>query len=62
MVAWSGQAHEGKQPSVNEVYWIRDSTAAIPVYDYTGKAGLPQHRQATSVTGIRTANPSGRVA
>ena len=45
--AWSGRAYESKQACVNELYWIRDNAAAIPVYDYTGEARLPQGGQAT---------------
>jgi uncharacterized protein YegP (UPF0339 family) len=45
VIAWSGQAHESKQTCVNELYWIRDNVAAIPVYDYTGEARLPPGRR-----------------
>ena len=37
IVCWSGQGYHNKQDCVNELYWIKENAAAIPVYDYTGE-------------------------
>ncbi len=37
VAAWSGQAYAIKQACVNEVYWVKDNTSQIMIYDYTGE-------------------------
>lgn len=37
IVCWSGQGYLSKQACVNELYWIKENAAGIPVLDYTGE-------------------------
>jgi uncharacterized protein YegP (UPF0339 family) len=38
IVCWSGQGYLSKQACVNELYWIKENAADIPVFDYTGES------------------------
>ncbi len=38
IVCWSGQGYLSKQACMNELYWIKENAADIPVFDYTGES------------------------